>query len=774
MAANTPVEIPKSHRNEWKSKRNFEDLIENLGMYMPFGWAIRDYGIDGQVEITRPIKDSDSFRPESKFFLLQLKSIEKLKVLKKHISFSVPVKKVIQWYSANLPVMFVLNDLQTKTFYTQWIDEKLINHLENSNPNWINQDDITIKISIDNSFGNYTLDSIRDYVLSWRVSSKKIIEAGTYFELKDKCKANLNLYSEICKPFKFESSKNSIVALNNQLEQAIYRIAITGPSRVGKSTLINALLNRKDISPTGMEQTTAVPIQILPGKQDLIEIKFRSGFATSKKFSTKIIKEFASQELNEDNKKEVALVVIHLANRQLEQGVSLFDIPGLDDPDENIYNYTWNTVTKANAILYLIDGSVYENGGYIFRREYKNHILELGQSLDKIFLVFNKVNALTGNKLELLKDRVTKDLQKLNLYEKVSDKIYFISSEESLEVRTNKKKGNDSVKKLEDDIWAFLLRENKIGLVNLSYINKDIIKSTIDFEGLLNARLLDNANRGKLESTINTVKTKIPELSQLYYSREREIKLGITKSLELRKNTLLLELENYLKSFSPSVDLPGKTEMRNYLTVGGHKTLEETNKEYFHQMNLQKELIDKWIEENLKQVREIISGNTEQRIVDFSDINNFEPPTIDLSNSFGVGFLAGALAFLINPLAGSAALFTGVSAFFGNLLLSASERRAKRITKTMEAARRSYNEQFKKINTTYLACIDENSIRIIDYANKKINSFLKDIQDQTKKLSTPISIQEESQYKEAFSKIEKLRTSINKLSEEINSWYASV
>lgn len=91
MAANTPVEIPKSHRNEWKSKRNFEDLIEDLGMYMPFGWAIRDYGIDGQVEITRPIKNSDSFRPESKYFLLQLKSIEKLKVLKKHISFSVPV-----------------------------------------------------------------------------------------------------------------------------------------------------------------------------------------------------------------------------------------------------------------------------------------------------------------------------------------------------------------------------------------------------------------------------------------------------------------------------------------------------------------------------------------------------------------------------------------------------------------------------------------------------------------------------------------------------------
>lgn len=774
MSSKKPVEIHKSHQNERKSKRNFETLLDNLNMRMAFPWADNDYGIDGQVELISPIKNSDSFRPDSKFFLIQLKSTESLKTVGKNIAFTVPVKKIIQWFSANLPVMFVINDLKHKYFYSIWIDEKLICTLDNTNSNWVNQGDITLKISTENNFSNYTLETIRDYVLSWKIPSRKIIEAGTYFELKDKCKANLDSYSEICKQFKFASTVNSLVALNNQLEQAIYRIAITGPSRVGKSTLINALLKRKDISPTGMEQTTAVPIQILPGKKDSIEIRYRSGKAASFIFSTKTIKEFASQELNEDNKKEVALVVIHLANRQLEQGVSLFDIPGLDDPDENIYTYTWNTVTKANAILYLIDGSAYEHGGYIFKREYKNHILELGQSLDKIFLVFNKVNALTGNKLEQLKERVTKDLQKLNLYEKVSDKIYFISSEESLEVRTTKKKGSDTVKKLEDDIWAYLLRENKIGLVNLSCINKDIIKSTIDFEGILNARLLDNAKRKKLDVAISTVKNKIPNLSQLYYSREKEIKSGISKSLEVRKNNFLLELENYLKSFPPSADLPDKVKMRNYLAVGGHKTLEETNKEYFHQMNLQKDLIDNWLEENLKQVREIISGNTEQKIVDFSDVNNFEPPSIDLSTSFGVGFLAGALAFLINPLAGSVAFFTGVSAFIGNLLLSASERRAKRITKTMEAARRSYNEQFKKINTTYLACIDENSKRIIDYANKKINSFLTDIQSQTKKLSSSLTVEEESQYKEAYSKIEKLRTSINKLSEEINGCYASV
>src|SRR4030043_189959 len=146
MNLTNEIEIPKSHRNEWKSKLNFEVLIDSLGMYMPFGWSIRDYGIDGQVEITKQIKGSDSLSPESKYFLLQLKSTDDIKTLKKTISFSIPVKKIVQWYSSNLPVMFVLNYLSKNTFYYIWIDEILINTIEKSNSRWVLQKTITIRI----------------------------------------------------------------------------------------------------------------------------------------------------------------------------------------------------------------------------------------------------------------------------------------------------------------------------------------------------------------------------------------------------------------------------------------------------------------------------------------------------------------------------------------------------------------------------------------------------------------------------------------------------
>ena len=92
----------------------------------------------------------------------------------------------------------------------------------------------------------------------------------------------------------------------------------------------------------------------------------------------------------------------------------------------------------------------------------------------------------------------------------------------------------------------------------------------------------------------------------------------------------------------------------------------------------------------------------------------------------------------------------------------------------MEGARKCYNEQFKKINIAYMDLVKEHSKLIIDYADNKVNFFFTDLQKQMKKLSSKISAEEETQYKEAFGKIERLRNSINNLDREINSWYASV
>ena len=362
------AKIPASHQNEWDSKRGFEEVIKPW--YLPFGWSEKDYGIDGQVEITIPVDDDRTVEPQSQYYHVQLKSIENPSISKGLISYSVPVPKIIQWFRSNIPVQLTLLDLNSRLFYYIWIDDDLIISLDKNSPKWSTQMTTTLKIPITNCITAKSLDTIREYVYNWKKSSRKIIQPGLYFDLVEKCK-NLNAaFETISSPFNFKSVIDQINQFEQNINTAIYRITITGPGRSGKSTLINAMLYKKEVSPTGLFQTTGVPIQVLPGTQESVQITLSDGKTTTHKFSKAIIKKFASQEENVGNERKVALISIFTQNTNLEKGVSLFDIPGLDDYDDTVFDQAWLIIQKSNAILYMIDASPAQQGGFAFRSDY--------------------------------------------------------------------------------------------------------------------------------------------------------------------------------------------------------------------------------------------------------------------------------------------------------------------------------------------------------------------------------------------------------------------
>jgi GTPase SAR1 family protein len=388
MNAKTKPQRNSAHRKEDKSKREFEELIDP---FFVSGWNTKDYGIDCVVEITT---ESDSFgnaELESKCFLVQLKATEKITKSKNSITFSVPVKKIIYWYNYNLPVLFVLYDIKTNTFYYQWIDELLIAALEGENNNWTDQKTITIRILPQNKLEKHYGSLLADYVSKWKMPSRRKLVPGKYFQMKGKGYDFIQQYKLLISSFGFQSVNEAIKNMETALDLSMYRIALTGPSRVGKSSLINGIL-KKEISPTGFFQTTGVPIQIIPGAEDKVTLYFNNKPQLYLPFTLENVTNYASQEYNEDNKKGVRLISISVKNQQLERGVSLFDIPGLDDPSDEILDYTWQTVKKVNAVIYVVDASPAQDGGYIFRNDYKKHITIFSQSQDKVFLVFNKVD----------------------------------------------------------------------------------------------------------------------------------------------------------------------------------------------------------------------------------------------------------------------------------------------------------------------------------------------------------------------------------------------
>lgn len=748
-----------SHRKEDKSKREFEAVIEP---FFVSGWNSRDYGIDGVVEITSDLTEIGDVELESKCFLVQLKSTNKSTASKGFISFPVPRQKILYWYSYNLPVLFVVYEISLHKFNYIWIDENLISSLESKNPDWMNQSKISIKIPVENVFDENTLKKIKDYVYSWKIPARTALSPGKYFELKTKFYNQIQKLNVITNSFDFNSVNEDIKNIETEVDQSIYRIAVTGLSRVGKSSLLNGLL-KKDVSPTGFFQTTGVPIQIIPGHKDEILVYFHNGTSEKLAFSKENIIQYASQDHNEDNKKKIRLLSVSIKNQSLERGVSLFDIPGLDDPDDDILEYTWQTVRKANAIIYVIDASPAEDGGYIFKNEYKKHITTFSQSQDKVFLVFNKVDKLSNDKLLLLKDRVILDLKKHNLFDKLGSKVFYLSMT---------KKGDssnvDTIDSFNEALWSFMLNENKFGIFKLCTLNQELHKTTKEFIQMLNTRMLNNEQRLRLSSSIQVVKVKIKSLSNSYNERIVELKNHIFNFLIIRKIQILLHFEKNLKAVSIDNALPKNSDIRNYLIQNLYSTIEATNKEYVLQINRHKVFIEEWVEENLKQVREILNERGSSRYIEFKDLETFESPEIDLISAWGMGAIGAFVGLLIAP---GLALIGGVIGFFGNLFTSAESRRAKQISKIVDKAREQYDKEFEKLMYAYFELIDESSQKIKTFTNRKLQLFFEDIESQLKKLDKPISETEMDLYKAAYNDIENYQFELNDFDLELKSYH---
>lgn len=727
-----------AHRKEDISKRAFEELIDP---YFVQDWISRDYGVDTVVEVTSALNSSNSAEITGKCFMVQLKSTERLMLKNEQISFSVPVVKIVTWYKYNLPVLFVLYDLTAKLFYVQWIDEILIASLEQNSPNWRNQKTVSLKIPTRQLLQKTQVPALETYVNKWKGSSRKPLEHGRYFSLQEEAISYLEQHKKTSATFKFSSVSEDVKKLERDIYSSIYKIAITGPSRVGKSTIVNKLL-KQEVSPTGFFQTTGVPIQVLPGEQNLLRIFFHDGRSSNMAFSLDKVKEYASQELNEDNVKGVQLIAISLKNDDLESGIALFDIPGLDDPSDEIQSYTRQTIQTVNAVIYIIDASPFEDGGYIFKSEYKKDMESFGLSKDKVFLVFNKVDKLSEDVIGRLRERVMADLRKYELLDIVGEKVFYLSAKNELTLP-----GTDRLDHLRESLWDYILAENKSGIIRLGMRNQELLQSSKAFCGLINARLLDSARRKELEGVLLDIQRKLPGFIAEFEERESSARLLLNKSLDNHQHELLSRLEKKLRSFSTDTQLPDKLIIKKGIIDSLHAALQQGNKEFAAERHKLKNHVDQWMEHNLKLLQTILYPQGESKTIDFAEIDTLEIPDIDFSSAFGMGLLGMLSASLFAP---AYVLGAGLIGFIGNLFASAEGLRLKRISQTMDSARNKYAISFAKIKKTYGELFDENRDLLQQYIKDKIQGYFGDIQMQLSKFSEPISEAERQQYAQAL------------------------
>ncbi len=723
------VRIGSSNVKERTSRNGFEIL---MSPWVCTGTSGADHGHDYHVEVVSTI-NIEEYKPDGRFFLAQLKSQTKLQIKDEFIvPHPIETRKIRQWYnsSAQIPFLFVVNDLKTGAFYYQWIDEEFISDLEKTSPFWTKNEKVLIKIPKLNLINEKSKESIREYVYNYRYVPKKLLEPGVFFDLKDKITKSIYTYEKLVNNTPFESVKVDVIKLKEKLENAVYRIAITGLSRVGKSSLINSLLKRPDISPTDIWQTTGVPILIHPGRDEKVKINFYDSKKSSEvlAYSSENIKQYAAREQNEDNYKGVSEVNVFISSSQLERGVMFYDIPGLDDPNDQIMDFAFHTADCANVILYIIDGASAKTGSFVFKNDYKRHIEKFSQSKDKIFLIVNKVDELPLERLQGLKNEIEKNLEKYKLKDKISSKIYFLSIDPD--------KNNDlaklgkeisSIEELENDLWSFMLTENKVGFFKLYSLIRELQQSIIQLESIKRTRSLQASQKSILVNAIKGVKTKIPNLEDYIVKQRDKIYSSITKNLDLRKVGILKSLE---KSLIKMTDMPSDEKIKTFLIKRGHNAVIKTQDDLALELTSLQDYIDKWIEENLKQVRDIINLDKKEFKYSNEEIKEIALPPFDFSSAWGKGIIAAIAGFIWNPVVAAFGFGLGFGSALLDLILGKEERKAKRIHKLMNKIDAPYSNTFKNANEQFDKVLYEQINVLINYVNRKLKLYFSDIEAQ--------------------------------------------
>src|SRR5512132_4134140 len=132
-----------------------------------------------------------------------------------------------------------------------------------------------------------------------------------------------------------------------RLNELVLEVAVVGEFKRGKSSLVNALLDRQ-VLPVGVLPLTAVPTVLERGDPGLV-VEFRDGHA--ERHPLEALAGFVTEANNPGNRPGVARVTARLHAPLLDDGVRLVDTPGVG----SVYEHT---TAAADAYLPSLDAAV--------------------------------------------------------------------------------------------------------------------------------------------------------------------------------------------------------------------------------------------------------------------------------------------------------------------------------------------------------------------------------------------------------------------------------
>jgi len=148
--------------------------------------------------------------------------------------------------------------------------------------------------------------------------------------------------------------RTTIGSILDRLEDHSFEIAVFGRVSSGKSSLLDAILETS-VLPVGITPITAVPTRVAYGPSPRVTVRFAERPAEICDVSR--LAEFATEQLNPGNRKNVARIQVELPSPRLQGGVSFMDTPGLGSLATAGATETIAYLPKCDLGVVLIDSA---------------------------------------------------------------------------------------------------------------------------------------------------------------------------------------------------------------------------------------------------------------------------------------------------------------------------------------------------------------------------------------------------------------------------------
>ncbi|WP_339323564.1 dynamin family protein [Paenibacillus sp. FSL W8-0194] len=182
-----------------------------------------------------------------------------------------------------------------------------------------------------------------------------------------------------------EGQLNKLEQIRNSLERPELQIAFLGEFSVGKSSLINTLLNSQNLLPTKVTESTAVVTEISSDDRNHAVIHYVDGA------SSEVSHEQINSFIHGNNKvQNIEKISVFIDRTKLPKQLTLIDTPGSNVIFDAHLRMSEQAIAEAEYAVYVTNKATLSNSDL----EYLNHILKFQPNL---IVVMNQIDRLLNS-----------------------------------------------------------------------------------------------------------------------------------------------------------------------------------------------------------------------------------------------------------------------------------------------------------------------------------------------------------------------------------------